>query len=111
MPSFSAVYPRWLRIGLLIEFLLPSLVCAIAALDLVAPLAPLAGPFAARLYGHSCGIDALLPAAAAALLVTGVACVVLAVRVRRPLALVPLALLWWPAWLFTAFVSVVNASE
>lgn len=110
MPSISRPLPRWLRIGLLAEFLLPSLLLLVSARELAAPFVPLAGPWAARLFGHSCGVDGQTPWIAWTLLGLGAVAGLLAARVRRGWALAPLALLWWPAWLATGLLSALNAN-
>jgi len=109
MPPSTVALPRWLRLSLLLELVLPSLVVFAVTRELVALAVPLAGPFAARLYGHSCGVDANLPWATWGLVALGAASLGLALKRRRLWAMLPAALLWWPAWLVAAFVSALNA--
>ena len=103
--------PRWLRFTLLAELVLPAALALVATGELVAPLVPIAGPFAARLYGHSCGIDAHAPWSTFGLVVLGLGAGALALRVPKVWAWIPLAAVWWPAWLFAALVSAANAHE
>ena len=101
----------WLRLVVLIEVLLPPVVLLALTRDLRALVVPFAGPWAARVFGHSCGIDGQAPVAAWGLLAFGAASIALVCVVRRPLALLPAALLWWPAWLLSAVISAANAHE
>ncbi|MDF1800592.1 MAG: hypothetical protein P1V81_15555 [Planctomycetota bacterium] len=104
-------YPRWLLFALGTELVLPCLMLLVMVPEPVTLAVPLAGPWAARLYGHSCGIDSFAPLAAWGLLALGILCIALIIRVKSTLALLPAAALWWPAWLFAAFLSVINTLE
>jgi len=109
--STARTYPSWLLVALGTEVALPFLLLFVMVPEPATLLVPVAGPWAARLYGHSCGIDSLAPLAAWGLLLLGALCITLVVRVKSPLALLPAAALWWPAWLFAAFLSVLNTLE
>ncbi|MFT7679901.1 MAG: hypothetical protein ACI8QC_003906 [Planctomycetota bacterium] len=111
MDTSRARYPRWLRVTLVLECGLPSLIFLAMVRDGMALVVPFAGPWAARLYGHSCGVDSFLPAGAWGLLVLGAMSMALAIRFKRPRAVIPAALLWWPAWLLAALASMANMSS
>ena len=104
-----ATLPLWLRWVLGAELLLPSLIVAVATREAVALAVPFLGPWAAWLYGHSCGLDQAAPFLSVGLAAFGIASLALAWRKRHPLALLPAALFWWPAWLATAGLSALNA--
>ena len=103
--------PRWLRFTLLAELALPGILALVATGEFLGLLVPLAGPFAARLYGHSCGLDAHAPWLTLGLVVLGLVSGAVVLRLRKIWAWLPLALLWWPAWLLAALVSAANAHE
>jgi hypothetical protein len=70
---------------------------------------PAAGPWAGRLFGHSCGVADGLPRLSIALAIAGPLTIAMALLVRhRILARVPLAL-WWVAWVLLALGSEINA--
>ena len=71
---------------------------------------PLAGPFAARLWGHSCGMIDLGPQLAYPWIALGLLAVPLALRERRGLWLIPFWL-WWGGWLLPAGISMLNTIE
>lgn len=73
-------------------------------------LAPLAGPWAARLLGHSCGVYDFLPLPSILLALAGPPSLYLATR-RRPLWRIIPALLWATPWLLAGLVSTVNTLE
>jgi len=104
--------PRWLTWVLAAEFLLPAPVLFAMVPEVPTLLVPLAGPWAARLYGHSCGMDSFSPLGTWGLVILGLvslAGLAYGLRRQRALPTVPAALVWWPAWLGAGFVSVVNA--
>ena len=108
-PSPGHRWPRWLRWALAVEALGPSVLFFAAEPEGPSLLVPLAGPWAARLYGHSCGMDSFSPVGTWGLFAFGLVSLVLAHRAERPLAVLPAALLWWPAWLVAGVVSAINA--
>ena len=71
---------------------------------------PLAGPFAARLYGHSCGMCDHAPGWTAGWTLFGVVALFLKLRFRSHW-FTALAILWWLPWLLFGFVSMVNAKH
>jgi hypothetical protein len=74
-------------------------------------LVPAAGPWAGRLFGHTCGIADRLPTETLLLALGGAVAWALALGLRRrPLARLPLAL-WWVAWVLAALGCVVNTLE
>lgn len=109
-PAPIPSWPRWLTWALAAELLLPAPVFFAMVPELPTLFAPLAGPWAARLFGHtSCGVDAFAPLAAWGLVAFGLLSLAAILRWRRPLAAAPAALIWWPAWLLAALVSTANA--
>ena len=68
----------------------------------------LAGPWSAKIYGHSCGFESNMPWASGGLVAFGLGAAFLAYRVRRSWALVPLGLIWFPAWVLAAGVGILN---
>lgn len=71
---------------------------------------PFAGPFAARLWGHSCGAIDFGPELSDSWIGLGFAAVPLAMRKRRVLWLPPFWL-WWIGWLLLAGISMINTLE
>jgi len=74
-------------------------------------LAPAAGPWAARLLGHSCGISDLLPIASVLLALAGPLAIYLATRRHLSRArLIPLGL-WAFLWTLAGLASFINTLE
>ena len=71
---------------------------------------PLAGPFAARLWGHTCGISDLAPQIAYPWLALGLVALPLALRVRRGPWLAPFWV-FWAGWLLLGGISMINLLE
>ena len=103
--------PRWARIGLIAELALPSLLLFGFTRDALALAVPVAGPWAAWRFGHSCGLDQAMPLPSWGLLLFGIVVWVLFLRRRSLIRLLPVALVWWPAWLYAAILSAINAQE
>lgn len=95
----------------LLAYALPAvLFFALAGSDIRPLFVPLAGPFAARLYGHSCGVSDQGPGLTAAVSIVGGIALGLRLRWRSPWFTALLAL-WWFVWLALGFVSMVNANS
>ena len=87
-----------------------ALFLAIGFEFLHALVAPLAGPFAAQLWGHSCGLSSHLPGPTAALTIAGPLFFLAWLRWRNRWILLPLAL-WYLAWIAAGFLSMINVYE
>ncbi|MEW6073390.1 MAG: hypothetical protein AB1726_12470 [Planctomycetota bacterium] len=98
-------------IAMLVAYGLP--VAAAIAMRAAWPslLVPAAGPWAARLFGHSCGMDGFAPPLTPALAVAGALALGLALLVPRSLFARLFAVLWWIAWVLAALVSIANTLE
>ena len=89
---------------------IPAMLLYGADRDIRNAFVPLAGPFAARMYGHSCGMCDHAPGWTAGLTVLGALALYLKLRLRSH-GFTALALVWWLAWLLAGFVSMVNAKH
>lgn len=108
MSEARGVRPAWL----LPVYFVGALLCLLVRPEWASLLAPFAGPWAGRLYGHvSCTMASVYPTASwvtAAFL--PVAMAVAWVGRRYAVAILPL-LVWCLAWAALAWVSVVNSTS
>ena len=108
-PSEGAKKPPALLILGVAAFLIPTGLALLISSKPINFFAILAGPWAARLNGHTCGVVDFSPEVAYGLAGLGVVVVLMANRFRSRSALIPL-LLWWTAWTFAALLSLINTT-
>ncbi len=107
MPSSLTLRTR--AIAVAVAYAVPALLALAVHASPASLAVPAAGPWAGRLFGHSCGVADGSPALSLALAVAGPVTLALALFVRRGIAARLPLLFWWVAWALLALGSLVVA--